>query len=171
MKKSLIIALCCLAVAFAACKPEPTPDPVDGVDYTENYVGNYIGTYEFTILTMNNQPVTNLVFPMDNIGMVITKGEGNNAITATVTVDNETRQTHGTATADKADFESVTLSIDKPDQLYMFTLDVKMEGKKVDSDTLNIAGTFSGDGKFTFMGQETILDEVSGSMVDTLVKQ
>lgn len=173
MKKTFLIALCFLAVAFVACKPDnPTPvDPVDDADYTEQYVGNYIGTYEFTILTMNNDPVTNMTFPMDNIGMVITKGEGDNAITATVTVDNETRETHGTATADKADFQSVTLSIDKPDQMYMFTLDLKMEGKKVDTDTLKVTGDFSGDGKFTFMGQETILNEVSGNMVGTLVKQ
>ena len=172
MKKTFIIALCCMALSFAACKPEPTPnDPVDDVDYTEKYVGNYIGTYEFTILTMNNEPVTNMVFPMDNIGMAITKGEGDNAITATVTVDNETRQTHGTAKAEKADFESVSLSIDKPDQGYMFNLNLKMEGKKVDSDTLNVTGDFSGNGKFVFMGQENILDEVSGRMVGTLVKQ
>ena len=173
MKKTFIIALCCMALSFAACKPDnPTPsDPVDDVDYTEKYVGNYIGTYEFTILTMNNEAVTNMTFPMDGIVMVITKGEGDNAITATVTVDNETRETHGTATAEKADFDYVTLSIDKPDQMYMFTLDLKMEGKKVDSDTLDVAGDFSGNGKFTFMGQETILDEVSGRMVGTLVKQ
>ena len=173
MKKTFIIALCCMALSFAACKPDnPTPsDPVDDVDYTEKYVGNYNGTYEFTILTMNNEPVTNMVFPMDNIGMVITKGEGDNAITATVTVDNETRQTQGRATAEKADFESVSLSIDKPDQGYMFNLNLKMEGKKVDSDTLNVTGNFSGNGKFIFMGQENILDEVSGRMVGTLVKQ
>ena len=41
----------------------------------------------------------------------------------------------------------------------------------MDNETLKVVGDFSGDGKFTFMGQETILNEVSGSMVGTLVKQ
>ena len=173
MKKTFIIALCCMALSFAACKPDnPTPaNPDDSVDHTEKYVGSYVGSFDFTILTMNNEPATNMVFPMDSISMVITKGETHNAVTATVTVDNETRQTHGTATAEKADFESVSLSIDKPDQGYMFNLNLKMEGKKVDSDTLNVTGDFSGNGKFIFMGQENILEEVSGRMVGTLVKQ
>ena len=172
MKKSLLIALCCIALSFAACKPDnPTPvDPVDNVDYSENYVGDYIGSYTFNITSMNNQPQA-LGFPIDNIGMSITKGEGDNAIIATVTVDNETRQTRGTSKADKVDFESVNLAIDKPDQLYSFSLDLKMEGKKADTDTLNITGTFSGNGKFTFAGQENILDEVSGNMTGKLVKQ
>jgi hypothetical protein len=173
MKKTFIIALCCMALSFAACKPDnPTPsDPVDDVDYTEKYVGNYNGTYEFTILTMNNEPVTNMVFPMDNIGMVITKGEGDNAITATVTVDNETRQTSGTATIDKADFELLHLIIDKPDQGYRFDLDLKMEGNKIAAASLNIAGTFTGNGTFVFMGETQILDEVSGNMNGQLGKQ
>jgi len=172
MKKTFIIALCCMALSFVACKPEPSPnDPVDNVDYTEKYVGNYLGAYDFTITSMNNEAVTNMSFPIESIGMNITKGDADNAIIATVTVDNETRQTRGTAKADKADFESVNVIIDKPDQLYTFDLALKMEGKKVDTDTLTISGTFSGKGKFTFMGQENILEEVSGNLTGKLVKQ
>ncbi len=173
MKKTFIIALCCMALSFAACKPDnPTPaNPDDSVDHTEKYVGSYIGSFDFTILTMNNEPATNMVFPMDSISMVITKGETHNAVTATVTVDNETRQTQGTASADKAVFESVSIVVDKPDQGYYFDLGLKMEGKKVDSDTLNVTGVFGGSGRFTFLGQETILNEVSGNMTGKLVKQ
>ena len=46
MKKTFIIALCCMALSFAACKPEPTPE---NVDYTEKYVGHYIGDFDLTI--------------------------------------------------------------------------------------------------------------------------
>lgn len=173
MKKTFIIALCCMALSFAACKPDnPTPaNPDDSVDYTEKYVGSYVGSFDFTILTMNNEPATNMVFPMDNISIVITKGETHNAVTATVTVDNETRQTQGTASADKAVFESVSIVVDKPDQGYYFDLGLKMEGKKADSDTLNVTGVFGGSGRFTFLGQETILNKVSGNMTGKLVKQ
>jgi hypothetical protein len=171
MKKALIIALCSLAVLFAACtKPEPEPVP-EPVDYTPNYVGNYLGQFTLTITSMNNQPQTSSSFPIDGISMDITNGEETNAITATVTVDNESRQTSGTATAEKADFEAVHFVIDKPDQNYSFNLDLKMEGTKAEGDTLNIVGSFSGDGVFTFNGMENILNEVSGTLSGTLVKQ
>lgn len=177
MKKTLIIALSCLAVLFAACKkpvePTPTPTPVDPtpVDYTAKYVGNYIGQFTLTITSMNNQAQSSLSFPIDSIRMDIAKGTEDDAITATVTVDNETRQTTGIATADKADFETVHLIIDKPDQNYMFDLNLKMEGTKV-SDTLNIIGTFSGNGNFTMpTGDVMLLDEVSGDVIGKIVKQ
>ena len=173
MKKTLIIALCCLVAVMAACKKkpvEPTPDP-EPVNYAEQYVGSYLGSFDFTILTMNNEAVTNMTFPIDNITMNIAEGEGENAITATVTVDNETRQTTGTATEEKANFETVHIIIDKPDQGYRFDLDLKMEGNKMAADSLNIAGTFTGNGTFVFMGETNILDEVSGNVNGQLGKQ
>ena len=173
MKKTLIIALCCLVAVMAACKKkpvEPTPDP-EPVNYAEQYVGSYLGSFDFTILTMNNEAVTNMTFPIDNITMNIAEGEGENAITATVTVDNETRQTTGTAIEEKANFETVHIIIDKPDQGYRFDLDLKMEGNKMTADSLNIAGTFTGNGTFVFMGETNILDEVSGNMNGQLRKQ
>ena len=176
MKKTLIIALCCMALSFTACHKPDTPDTPDDptpevVDYTPNYIGNYIGSYNFVITSMNNQPQNTLSFPMDNIGMDITKGSGDNAIKATVTVDNETRQTTGTAMEDKIDFDFVHLTIDKPDQGYNFALDLKMEGTKI-SDTLNIIGTFSGNGNFTMpTGDVMLLDEVSGDVIGKIVKQ
>ena len=169
MKKTLIIALSCLVVLFAACKKKPVePTPVD---YTANYVGNYMGQFTLTITSMNNSAVSNMSFPIDSIKMDIAKGAETNAITATVTVDNESHQTSGTATADKADFGTVHLVIDKPDQHYSFNLDLKMEGSKAASDTLNIAGSFTGKGAAEIMGQEQIFDEVSGTLNGKLLKQ
>lgn len=169
MKKTLIIALSCLVVLFAACKKKPVePTPVD---YTANYVGNYMGQFTLTITSMNNSAVSNMSFPIDSIKMDIAKGAETNAITATVTVDNESHQTSGTATADKADFGTVHLVIDKPDQHYSFNLDLKMEGSKAASDTLNISGSFTGKGAAEIMGQEQIFDEVSGTLNGKLLKQ
>ena len=53
MKKTLIIALCCIAVAFASCKKKPVdptpvdPTPSEDVNYAPNYVGNYNGSYSY----------------------------------------------------------------------------------------------------------------------------
>ena len=173
MKKTLLIALGCLAVLFAACKKpvEPTPETID---YTPNYVGNYLGQFTLTITSMNNQPQTGMGFPIDGISMDITKGEETNAITAMVTVGNESHYTNGTATKEKADFETVHLVIDETHQIsnpYIFNLDLLMEGTKAASDTLLITGTFTGDGSFTFNGVENILNEVSGKLTGKLVKQ
>lgn len=172
MKKTLIIALCSLAVLFAACtKPEPDPEPVD---YTPNYVGNYVGQFSLTITSLNNQPQSSMTFPIDGIGMDITKGEEVNAITAMVTVGSETHYTNGTATAEKADFETVHLVIDETHQInnpYIFNLDLLMEGTKASSDTLCITGSFSGNGSASIMGQEQVFDEVSGTLSGKLVKQ
>ena len=155
-------------MAFVACKKpvEPTPEPVN---YATNYVGNYLGQYMFTITSMNNQPMSNMTFTIDNIGMLLTQGTETNAIIATVTVDNETHQTTGTATEQKVDFGTIPLTIDKPDQGYQFELNLEMEGTKTDSDTLNITGSFTGSGSFIFAGNETILNEVSGTLTGKLV--
>jgi hypothetical protein len=169
MKKILIIALSCLVVLFAACKKKPVePTPVD---YTANYVGNYIGQFTLSITSMNNSAVSNMSFPIDSIRMDIAKGSEANAITATVTVDNESHQSSGTATAEKADFGTVRLVIDKPDQNYSFNLDLVMEGTKAVSDSLNIVGTFSGNGSANIMGQEQVFNEVSGTINGKLGKQ
>ena len=169
MKKTLIIALSCLVVLFAACKKKPVePTPVD---YTANYVGNYIGQFTLSITSMNNSAVSNMSFPIDSIRMDIAKGAEANAITATVTVDNESHQSAGTATAEKADFGTIRLVIDKPDQNYSFNLDLVMEGTKAVSDSLNIIGSFSGNGSASIMGQDQVFDEVSGTISGRLLKQ
>ena len=171
MKKTLIIALCGLAVMFAACKEPVEPVEPEPVDYTIDYVGNYLGQFTLSISSMNNSAVSNMSFPIDSIRMEITKGTAENAITAKVTVDNESHQTNGTATAEKADFESLHFVIDKPDQQYTFNLDLKLEGTKPTSDSLNIVGTFSGNGSASIMGQEQQFEEVSGTVNGKLIRQ
>lgn len=170
MKKSLIIALCSVAVVLAACKKpvEPTPEPVN---YATNYEGNYLGQFTLTITSMNNNPMSNMAFPIDNIGMLIAKGTEANIVTATVTVENESHQTTGKVNEQKVDFGTIPLTIDKPDQNYWFKLDLKMEGTKTVSDTLNITGSFTGNGSASIMGQEQVFDEVSGTLNGKLVQQ
>lgn len=173
MKKTLIVAMCCIVALMAACKKkpvEPTPEP-EPVNYAEQYVGNYLGSFTLTINTTNNVAVTNMSFPIDGITMSVTEGEEINSITATVTVDNESHQTSGVTTSEKADFESIHLKIDKPDQNYMFNLDLKLEGNKTSNDTLNLVGTFYGNGRFEFMEQIYNWDEVSGTVHGILEKQ
>ena len=174
MKKTLLIALCSLAVLFTACskpEPEPTPEPVN---YAVNYVGNYVGQFSLTINSMNNQQQTGMTFPIEGIGMDITKGEDINTLIASMTVDDETHQATGTTTSEKATFAPLHLVIDETHQIgnpYLFNLDLQLEGTKTQSDTLNIVGSFSGNGSATFMGQEQIFEEISGTVNGKLAKQ
>ena len=169
MKKLFMIALCCIALSFTACKK-----PAETVDYTPNYVGTYVGpfTFTFTEMHMGTQELPGgTQYTLDSICMVITKGTTDNAIVATVTVDNETRETVGTAKEDKADFDIVHLAVDKPDQHYKCELDLKMEGVKGEDGILNITGTFTGNGVFNFLGTEYIVNDAKGTLVGNLVKQ
>lgn len=168
MKKTLIIALSCLAVLFAACKKpvEPTPEPVD---YTANYIGNYLGQFTLTITSMNNQEQTGIAFPIDSIKMDITKMEAVNAITATVTIENEPYQAVGTATEEKANFEPVHLNLVRPD--FSIICDILLEGQPNADNTLSITGSFSGSGKAIIGGAEQQFDEISGTVAGQLNKQ
>ena len=169
MKKTLIIALCCIAVAFASCKKKPVdPTPVDPVDYTENYIGSYVGSYTFNISSINGQPQP-FSFEMDNIRMDIAKGTGDNVITATVTIDDVTRQTTGIAKEDKADFDFVHLGVVKPE--FAIELDFKMEATKIASDTLNITGTFTDGTGWILFGQQIDITDAEGTLSGILVKQ
>ena len=165
MKKTLIIALCSLAVMFAACKKPVEPT----VDYTSNYVGNYIGQFSLTITSMNNKPQPSLSFPIDSIRMDIAKGEEANTITATMFIEDEIYQAAGTATAEKADFGTIHLDLDKTE--FTLNLDLRLECAPLQNDTLNFTGDFTGHGSAMILGQEQQFSEVSGNVIGNLGKQ
>lgn len=166
MKKTLIIALGCLAILFAACK-KPTP-PAEPVDYTANYVGNHLGRFTLTITSMNNQPQSSMSFPIDSITMSIDKAETLNAIIATVTIDSEPYQATGTVTESQIHFNPIPLNLDRPD--FAIEGNINLEGTKNDGK-LNITGDFSGHGVASIMGAWNTFDEISGTIAGELQKQ
>ena len=166
MKKAFLFAMCAVAVLFTACK-KPV-DPVT-VDYGNNYIGNYIGNFTLTINSMNNQPQSGLSFSIDKIGMDITKGAELNAITASMTIENETYQATGTASADKVTFTPVHLTLDKSE--FTIVCDIYLEGEPIENEVFNLNGNFSGNGSALIMGQEQIFDEISGTVEGKLQKQ
>ena len=173
MKKPLLL-LFCLAMAFVACKPDPTPEPVDTTNYAEKYVGNYIGTYVFNITSMNHQSGL-ATFEVENIGMDINAGDADNTVVATVSIDNQTQHATGTTTKEKVTFSRLQFVVNEMHQSqspYMCNVEeLLLEGSKVDSDTLDITGTFAGNGTYTFTGTPIIVDEISGYVTGKLVKQ
>lgn len=176
MKKTLIIALCCFAIMVAACKktPDPTPDP--NTDYSELYVGNYQGQLVIFVtgtLTQGDSiiPVNDpMRFPFDDIAMQISKGNADNVVNMTVTIDNETYEASGSATAKSAVFERVPLNLDKPG--FVINGDIQLVTTPTESDTLNLGGDFKGSGTATFSflpGEYDI--NATGTVDGKLVKQ
>lgn len=152
MKRNLIIALSCLAIVVAAChKPEPEPTP-EATDYSEQYVGSYLGSMTLTIMgTVDTVSVsTPMTFNFDGVALDITKGDEDNAINATVTIDNEPYQTTGTTTAEQANLETVHLNLDKPD--FNVTGDITLTATPVENDSLGLSGDFSGSGTANIFG-------------------
>ena len=152
MKKTLVILMCCIAVLFAACKKkseEPTPD---GGNYSEQYVGSYAGSLTIAVVgTIDTVNVTApMTFPVDSVWMEIKKGGTENSLKATVTIDNETQETTGVATAEKASFEKVHLTLNKPD--FNIVSDIKLNVSPAENDSLNVGGDFSGSGTANFFG-------------------
>lgn len=175
MKKSLL--LFCLAIALASCTPEPTPTPVDPddtTDYAEKYVGNYVGSYVFNITSMNHQPGT-ASLEVDDIGMDITQGNADNTVVATVSIDNQTQHATGTTTNDKVTFSPLHFVVNEMHQSqspYICNVEeLLLEGSKADADTLNITGTFAGNGSYTISGTTFDVEEISGYVTGKLVKQ
>lgn len=160
MKKTLIIALCCIGVILSACKKP--------LDYAENYVGSYLGKFTLAITSMNNQAQTGVSFPIDSIKMNIAKADSINTIIATVTIENEPYQAKGTVSESQIHFAPIPLNLEKPD--FVIEGSIQLEGVK-DKNELNINGGFSGKGMAIFMGLPNVFDEVSGTVSGKLDKQ
>ncbi len=175
MKKTLIITLCCIIAVMAACKKdpvEPTPEPVD---ISELYVGDFLGNLTISVTgtlydTLGNEiPVTTpMDFPIDNITMQIMEGASDDVLNMSVTIDNETYESPGTATKESAVFERVPLNLDKPG--YIINGDIQLIVFPTESDTLNLGGDFKGAGTASLFGATYDLD-ASGVINGKLTKQ
>lgn len=138
MKKTLIVALCCITVLMAACKKEKP---------YEKFVGSYKGEAiaDVTISLaggMFEQNIDNLAIPMD---IYLSKGQADNQVILTYTNDqiNESYTTIGTIEENFVDFEPITTTVSVEGNSVEVTLD--MEGNLVET-ILSLTGTMKGSG-------------------------
>ena len=145
MKKTLIIALCCITVLFAACKKEKPYEKFVG-----DYKGDATADVTLTLNIMGNtfeQDFEGLSMPM-NINL--SPGKSDNQVILTYTNDEveEVYQTTGTIDKDFVDFEPITTNVAIEGNMVNATLD--LEGNLIEtvlslSGTLNSSGTLPGD--------------------------
>ena len=145
MKKTLIIALCCLSVLFTACNKEKP---------YEKFIGDWYGNGIVKgTMTMNipSIPGGSMDHNLDNIAIPmsikLSAGEAKNEVILTYTNDevNETYTTKGVINGNDVDFEPVNINMTVEATTIHATLDLMGTLNERD-DILALNGTLSGNG-------------------------
>lgn len=143
MKKTFILALCCISLVFAACKKEKPYEKFIG-----SYEGSALlrGTVSFNMGSMGSfvQDIEN-TFPMD---ITLSAGNADNKLVMTYTPDDqsETYTATGTITDDQVVFDPIEVEQEIEGALISLTLD--LEGT-LSGNIFALSGTFNGDGNLT----------------------
>lgn len=146
MKRTLIIALCCLSVLFAACNKEKPYEKFIG-DYEGS--GTINGTMSLTIFGQtSSQEIKDMAVAM-NVNLA--PGDADDKVILTYTNDDiqETYTTTGLITDKAVDFEPVTVNITMEGYSAEVTLD--LAGNLVET-ILSLNGTITGDGTVDYNG-------------------
>lgn len=146
MKKSLIIAMCCITVLFAACKKEKP---------YEKFLGNYNGSalVNGTVTIGSGSTTLNKdieqTFPMT---ISLSAGEADNKLVLTYIPDEqqETFTATGTITNDKVVFDPI--QVNQVIEGSAIDITLNLEGT-LTGNIFAMNGTFNGDGNVSIAGQ------------------
>lgn len=164
MKKSLLIALCCITVLFAACKKEKP---------YEKFVGDYQGTVivngkmEVQQFPQANHEIVNQEQP---ISITLTPGAKDNLVVLSYRPEGqtETYTTVGTITNDFVDFEPIVVDQDIEQSHLTATFDV--DGT-LSGNQLLFRGEIDGNGSLNATELPMALEyKVFGTFVGPLTK-
>ena len=173
MKKSLLIALCCITAIFAACKKEKP---------NEMFVGTYHGTATVSgTLAANNPLVPNQTLTQDvsddsiETTATVTAGDADDKVVMTLRIEgqDETLTAYGTVSNNNTvvfDPVSITRNLDTINATVNATLN--MTGTCGDN-TLKLTGELEGSGTYPMDGLGLPIDlpfTITGSMNASLDK-
>lgn len=159
MKRTIIIAMCCLAVLFAGCKKEKPYDQFIG-----EYAGSGIINGTMSVLTFN-QEFSDVAIP---IKISLSAGDADNKIVLTY-INEELSETYtatGTITNNDVDFDPVEVNtmIDN----YAVNASLDMSGS-LTGKILTLNGAVTGGGTFTDGGLQ-LPYTIQGTMTGTVTK-
>lgn len=163
MKRTLIIALCCLTALMAACNKEKPYEKFIG-DYEGSGIVN--GTFTTTILTQEYvQEFNDMAIPMK---INLAPGDADNKVILTYINDEleETYTATGTITNNDVDFDPVTINTTVENYVVSATLD--MAGTLAGT-ALTLNGVVTGGGTYT-EGGFSLPYTIEGTMTGTLNK-
>ncbi|MBQ6772127.1 MAG: hypothetical protein IJP44_14275 [Bacteroidales bacterium] len=168
MKKSLVIAMCCITVLFAACKKEKP---------YEKFIGNYEGAclVDATITIDNpvfpgsstNQDFNNINMPIE---ATVSAGDADNKLVMTCKFENqnETYSIAGTINKDQVTFDTYTINQTINESQFSGTINatLNMTGTLV-NNVLSLTGNLSGTGTTALLD---VPFDIMGNMTGTLNK-
>ena len=165
MKKSLIIAMCCITVLFAACKREKP---------YEKFIGNYKGSdlVEATVSVENPLiPGQTMVQELDPLSFAmeatIAAGDADNKLVMILKPENEEETFTLVGIIDKEQVTFETATINQTIDGYSIDMTANLTGTLV-NNVLSVTGPFSGTGSTALL---EIPVSVSGKMTMILNKQ
>jgi hypothetical protein len=145
MKRTIIIAMCCLAALLAACNKEKPNEKFIG-DWYGNGIANV--TMSLTVPTGGsyNQDFNNITVPMS---INLAAGETKDQVIFTYTNEevHETYTTKGTIKNNDVDFDPISVNITVEGTTVTATLDLKGV-LSTSEDVLALNGTVSGQGNY-----------------------
>lgn len=165
MKKTLIIALCCITVLFAACKKEKP---------YEKFIGNYDGTVlvngalKFPFFPQLNKEINNEPFELN---FALTQGETDDQVILTYAPSgqNQTFTTTGNIKDNFVDFAPIIVNQDI-DQSHL-NASIDLEGTLA-NDELALTGTLTGNGSLKTDEMTLSVDyTIEGTMAGSVKKE
>ena len=145
MKRTIIIAMCCLAVLLAACNKEKPNEKFIG-DWYGNGIANVTMSLTVPGGGSYNQDFNNITVPMS---INLAAGETKDQVIFTYTNEevHETYTTKGTIKNNDVDFDPISVNITVEGTTVTATLDLKGV-LSTSEDVLALNGTVSGQGNY-----------------------
>ncbi|MCR5014039.1 MAG: hypothetical protein K6A28_04615, partial [Bacteroidales bacterium] len=164
--------LCCLAVAFTSCKPDPE-EPAEAAN--KKFIGAYDGTLVLNGTANATLPMEpyNMEIPLDSLCFVLSAeieaGDTDESVTVTFVIDNEGYESHGTITNTQIIFEPI--SYHYTEEGNDFTVNLNLEGN-LEGTTVKLSGPYDGTGTinmpdFPIAVPLTVTGTIDGELVKT----
>lgn len=178
MKKTLVLLMCCLAMAFASCHKDPQPTP-------ENEPANkrFIGFYEGNIYLNGTANAPQLAqfnmpdgLPLDSMMFQltanITAGENDETANVLFTIisepENQSYETTGTVSGNTINFGDLTYHYVEGPSTFDVTLTLT---GNLNGNALTLTGPATGTGKVNIEGFPVPLDITVEANVDGIIRK
>lgn len=160
MKKVLVLTMCCISLFLFSCKKEAK----DTEQFVGSYSGNITATMTMTMMGIST-PTEPIAMPAS---MVITKGDEDDRIVATCTIDTEVYTIGGTVDGNVVTFDPMTRIMGETinESSIELNLSINLSGTLV-GNIMTIDGTTTGTGTANTAGMEipiTITGTTNGTM-------
>ena len=152
MKKTLVMMMCFLAIAFASCRPDPEPEPEPTPEPTnQKFIGSYTGAIVLNG-TLSVPQAQQYSMPIEGVSVdltaVITAGSNDEMVHVVFTMNKEDYETDAAVSGNSIDFGVLSYNYKESngsDVMIQMTPTSILEG-----NVINMSGPFTGEGQALF---------------------